>query len=194
VLTCDISQDAVKMRELLNNFGYSIEYSYNYTPEKLPIINLSPNDNGLFFNIYNPDTTITTKLKFPIGAPILLGGETELENGYSVYHFSRCVHSECRIFIEQESGHISAFERTGLSTKYRRRFAVNGLKNATVYYFPEQYCCEYLPCATGEDNFIRPEYDNDWVPYYHTVFGKGFKGTNKNGMISFIMVAKKFLK
>ena len=193
ILICDISEDSNKMRELLSNFGYRIEYSYNYKPEKLPMINLSSSDNGLFFNVFNPDTTVVTKLKFPIGAPIFIGSETEIENGYSVHHFARCEHRECRVFVEQENGRISAFERTGISTKFRRRFALNGLKNATVYYFPEQYCCEYMPCATGEDNFIMPEYDNDWQPFYHPVFGKGFKGENKNGMISFIMVNKKFM-
>ncbi len=194
VVRCDVSSNAEDMRKLFSDFGYKVEYTYNYTPEKLPIINISPCNNGMFFNAFNPDTTVTTKLKFPIGAPIFIGGETELENGYSIHHFSRCEHRECRIFIQQESGRISCFERTGLSTKFRRRFAVDGLKNATVYYFPESYCNEYLPCATGEDNFIQPVYDKEWEPYYHPVFGKGFKGTNKNGMISFIMVNKKFMK
>ena len=105
---------------------------------------LSRSNNALVFSTYAPSTTVETHLKFPLGAPLLLGYETELRDGWSSYRLPRAEHKECRIFIEQESGVVSAIEDIHNSFKFRRRIAVSGLQNATVRVFGESYCADQI--------------------------------------------------
>ena len=83
-----------------------------------------------------------TKLRFPLGAPIFVGYDVELEDGAAVYHFPKAEHAECRVYVEQEGGVVSVKERAPVSAKFRRRIEVNGLKNATVRFYGERYCKE----------------------------------------------------
>ena len=83
-------------------------------------------------------------------------------------------------------------EEAPVSEKYRRRIAIKGLKDATVYYFPEKYCEHFIQVAlNGPD--CTPEFDTEWVSVYDEIMGWGFKGKNKNGKLSFLMPFKKFL-
>ena len=88
---------------------------------------------------------------------------------------------------------MSAFEEAPVSEKYRRRFAVNGLENATVYYFPEKYAEKHLAVTTTQLGDITPVLDEDWVQIYDPVFGFGFKGEGKNGKLAFLMPFEKYL-
>ena len=132
-------------------------------------------------------------MKFPLCAPILLGGETEIENGFAKYRFNRCEHRECRIFVQQNSGVISAHEEPPVNGKYRRRFAVEGLNNATVYYFPERYCKKVKCIAITSHPDITPILDVEWEEFYDPTYGHGFKGVNKNGKLAFLMPYQKYL-
>ena len=71
---------------------------------------------------------------------MLMGYETQLKNGRSTYHFPKAEHRECRVFVQQQSGIVGARELPPVSYQMRRRIEVNGLQNATVYFFPEEYC------------------------------------------------------
>jgi len=103
-------------------------------------------------------------LKFPLGAPVLMGCETELRDGFATYQFARAEHRECRVFVEQKEGVIGARERTVVNDDYRRRFAITGLQDATLRYFPEtdaMGAARYSDYATGGDT--TPEYLSDWT-------------------------------
>ena len=78
------------------------------------------------------------------------------------------------------------------NAKYRRRFRIGGLCDATVYYFPEAYAADF--CAVTSESLDRtPIYDTAWTPYEDPVFGKGFVGKHKNGSLAFCMPFKKYL-
>jgi hypothetical protein len=66
------------------------------------------------------------------------GMEIKLENGESVLRFPRADHRECRIFIEGDDSVISVKENAPVSAKFRRAIRVEGLKNATLRFFPER--------------------------------------------------------
>lgn len=99
----------------------------------------------------------------------------------------------CRIFVQQNFGIISAHEEPPVNGKYRRRFAVEGLNNATIYYFPEQYCKKVKYIAITPQPDSTPILDETWEEFYDPVYGQGFKGVNKNGKLAFLMPYEKYL-
>lgn len=134
----DINASFEALREALAAFGYEIGFERRKDGCKVPTMAISRADNAVFFSVYNANTTTKTKLKFPLGAPVLIGAETELEEGFSTYHFSRCEHRECRFFVVQKEGVLSAKECAPVNARFRRKILLAGLKDATVYAFPEK--------------------------------------------------------
>lgn len=190
----DIKSAPEEIRKALKNFGISIDF-VRKTDKKPPTMTISRSNNGLFFSVYSVDTTADTYLKFPLGAPILLGGETEIKDSAAIYRFSRCEHRECRIFARQKSGIISAHESTPTYFKYRRRMKVSGLEDATVYYFPETYC---QGDAAVTHPYIHadssPEYDDSFKPFYSEEFGWGYKAEHISGDRFFLMPFEKYIE
>ena len=126
---------------------------------------------------------------FPLGAPILMCGETEIRNGHSVYTFSRSEHRECRFFVVQESGVISVREQTPLSPSIHRRIKLKGLTNATVCFFPET---DYIETAAvgssilfGQDT--TPHYDGSWKLINDEKYGRYLYAEHLNGDFDFFM-------
>lgn len=191
VVKADISDNPEKLRESLERFGYEIKFEARRENADLPVVMTTRSDNATFFSVYSPDTSVDTLMKFPLGAPILSGGEAIIENGFARYRFSRCEHRECRIFVRQKDGVISCHEEPPVSAKYRRRFYLKGLDDATVYYFPEKYCDKFM-AATSIPPDVTPELDEGWELYYDEVFGYGFKGEHKNGYLSFLMPFERY--
>ncbi len=194
VVFADIHGEPTALVNALQKFGYDIRFKRKNANAKLPVWNVTRSKNGNFFSVYNPDTTTDTLLKFPLGAPILLGGETEIQGGCAVYRFGRCEHRECRVFVRQESGVISAMERAPVSGKFRRRFRIQGLQDATVYYFPESDCCGEIAVETEEAEWRAPEMDGGWTPYYDEVYGTGFKAEHKTGRLCFMMPFPQYVR
>ena len=192
VIKTDTKDSPSVLLEKLSSFGYDIQFETKENNVKLPTIAITRSDNATFFSVYNANTTTDTFLKFPLGAPVLLGSETQIENGYAKYHFSRCEHRECRVFIKQNDGVISAHEAAPVNEKYRRRFFISGLKDATVYYFPEKYCDRFI-AATENNADKTPELDDAWEPICDSIMGYGFVGKHKNGRIYFLMPLAKYL-
>ena len=189
VETVCVEDNPSAMLEKLEKFDYQIRFNTRKNVIKLPVWNMARSNNGNFFSVYNPDTTTNILMKFPLGAPVLQGEETEIVDGFAKFSFSRCEHKECRIFVKQTDGVISASEETPVSFKYRRRIKVTGLKNATVYYFPEEYCKNYIAVTKTHPDYT-PQLLDGWTPIYDDVFGAGFKGENVSGTISFLMPRK----
>ena len=188
----EFSQNSSAMRKGLKKFGYQIDFLNKADDDKrLCVWNTVRNNNGLFFSILNMDTTRGISMKFPLGAPVLIGGEMEIEQGKGRYHFSRFEHRECRLFVEQKSGVLSCFEEAPVSAKYRRRFAVEGLEDATVFYFPESYCCHHgvITKSYPDDT---PVLEEGWEEIYDETFGYGLKGTHQNGRLAFLMPFEKY--
>ena len=142
----------------------------------------------MVFSTYAPSTTVDIHLKFPLGAPLLLGYETELKDGWSSYRFPRAEHKECRIFIEQQSGVVSAFEDIHSSFKFRRRIAVTGLQNATVRFFGESYCADQVVgMLNSRKNGCRLSEEFDGEIVHSEEYGTYFEARNVTGEMRFLM-------
>lgn len=125
-------------RAVAAQLGTSIRVVKPTTGTRLPVLFGARCRNGFFLSGYAPSTTAELRLRFPWGAPILLGTETWLEDGHSSYVMPRAWHRELRCFVEQkESGEVSCAEVYAGMIGFRRRTLLKGLKNATVTFFPE---------------------------------------------------------
>jgi hypothetical protein len=118
-------------------FGFETIYHKKKQDSKEPVIMLSRHENAFYYSGYSPDTTVTVKLRTPLGAPLLLGEETYLEHGRSIYHQSRAWHKECRIFVTQETTEVISCKDIAPASYFMyRRIEVTGLRNAKVYVAP----------------------------------------------------------
>ena len=133
----DFSSCPSEIREKLAEFGYSIKFERKSDGVKPNALTISRVENSLTFSVYSPNLTTDTLLKFPLGAPIFTGTDTEIRDGHAVYRFGMCEHKECRVFVKQESGVVSLKEVAPVSINYHRKLTLSGLDNATVYIFPE---------------------------------------------------------
>ncbi len=167
-------------------FGYEIRYAAKAPEVKVPTVAVSRCDGAYHFSVYNSNTTTDTYLHFPLGAPILNLGETELWEGASSYRFARGEHRECRVFIEQPFGVISCKEGPPVSAQFRRKLVIRGLQDATVCLFPEVGC----KAAVADGNHGR-DFITDLLPGFEEVhdpvYGTYLRGEHVTGCIYFLM-------
>ena len=131
------------MLRALAMLGFSISFA-RQKGVKPPVLMLHRSDNAYLLSCYSPSTTVRTKMRFPLGAPLLMGYEAQLENGCAVYHFPKADHREIRAFVVQEDGIAGCRELPPVSMEYRRRIEVFGLRHATVRFFAEACCKENI--------------------------------------------------
>lgn len=124
------------LRYALEEFGINCVIEKENPSVKNPVLTISRSNNAFIFSGYNPNSTITNRFKFPQGAPLLLGLETKLDKGNSVYTLPTSWNRECRIFVEQNDGIVSYKELHSGVKDIDKRFQVTGLKNATVRVYP----------------------------------------------------------
>lgn len=124
-------------RLLSRRYGWDIRFLSPTPSCKTPITLVHRHENGFFFSVYSPNTTVETRLTAPYGAPLLLANETALKDGAASYHFGRAQCRECRVFVKQNSGVVGCKEIAPVSFQARRRLEVSGLVDATVTVFPK---------------------------------------------------------
>jgi len=165
----------ILLRYALERFGVSVRVMRETVNTKPPVLMAHCSNNGYFFSGYVPDTTTELALKFPLGAPLMLGWETKLCDGHSVYRMPRAFHAECRVFVEQASDDVLSFrEVPSISYQVRRRLQVTGLHNATVRIFPETDC-------VGGDAVVLL---NPPVPYFvGRAFDRAWKQDENGGYL-----------
>jgi hypothetical protein len=136
------------MRLMLHAFGYDFAVTKDRAGVKAPLVCVARHKNGFFFSGYNADTLADLGLRFPQGAPVLIGYETRLVNGRSTYTMPRAWHRECRIFVDgQREGALSCVEQHSGQYGVTRRIRVTGLMNATVrIYAPPDVTPETIRC------------------------------------------------
>ena len=179
------TENAKCLREALSEFGYSISFTKKEEGIKPPTIGIARKDNALFFSVYNANITTDTHLKFPLGAPILCGTDTEITDEKSSYRFSRSEHRECRVFVKQTDGVISCREAPPVNARYRRAIKITGLKNATVFLFPEKGCESVVSIAEYTDYTPKP--DPRFKVVNDETYGNYFKGEHISGNIYFLI-------
>ena len=188
------------LREAVSAMGYRIihrKYSEERIESVVPALTVNRSNNGFWFSVYNPATTTETLLQFPQGAPILMGGETRITDGYASYHFARSEHRECRIFVKQKSGIISATERPPVNAYHRRAFRICGLEDAEVFFYPERYCSENAFVGMSKGHYTTdetPKYSDAFKLVHDPQYGTYYKAEHITGDFFFYMPRKEFCK
>lgn len=122
---------------LLSEFGWSIRFDKREWGARCPITMIARHDNALQLSGFTPDITSGIRLKTPFGAPLFTGSETVLRDGFASYRMPKSWHAECRVFVEQEEGFVSAAEHIAIEMCQRRQILIKGLKDATLRFLPE---------------------------------------------------------
>jgi hypothetical protein len=176
---------ASALRKAAERYGWCIRHDKKAEGIKPPTIAVSRFENAHLISAYSANTTTDTYLRTPLGAPILLGCETEIKNGFSSYRFARSEHRECRVFVEQQSGVISCREQAPVNNYYRRAIIIKGLKDATVRLFGEPYCP--IDASNSKSKLYRFVLDERFCEVEDPVYGKYLLGEHIDGDIYFIM-------
>lgn len=127
------------MNKALSLLGTDISFEKPFEVEN-PKLTLHRSNNAFIFSCFMPSNTVKTTMEFPLGAPVLNGYDTVVENNRSSYVFPKAEHKECRVFVKQKSGIVKCDEEPPVSAAYRRIIKVRGLDNAKICFFPENYC------------------------------------------------------
>ncbi|MCP4642195.1 MAG: hypothetical protein GY851_17255 [bacterium] len=128
----------VLARYTLAEFGYEFGAAKRVPAQRNPLVCVARNRNAFVFSGYCRDTTVDARLRFPQGAPVLVGYETRLDDGRSVYRMPRAWHRECRVFVDgQQDGTLACSEQPSVQYGVKRRLRVTGLDHATVRFYPE---------------------------------------------------------
>lgn len=126
------------LRLMLSEFGYSFQVEKPSVEIRDPLFVPAVKRNGFYFSGYQPSTLAKWHLRFPDGAPLLVGCDAWLKAGHAIYQMPRAWHRECRCFIRQaKSGAVSCAEQMPGEVGLRRRIIIRGLKNAAVRFYPE---------------------------------------------------------
>jgi hypothetical protein len=185
----NFADSVCNMRKLLKRFGYCIEFE-SKTERTIPnvmtipssnVMTISSVNNGLMFSAHSPNFTTDTLLKFPLGAPILTGTDTEIRDGYSVYRFGSCEHRECRVFVKQKSGVVTLKEVAPTSVAHHRKLYLLGLEDATVCIFPENRKEMKVDVSTSLFHDAVPEYDYRFARVEDERYGIYYKGESISG-------------
>lgn len=123
------------VREAVAELGWSVAFEKTSATRRSPVLTMSRHTNAFLFSTYLPDSTAGLRLRTPMGAPLLVGLDTDLRDGASTYHLQRASRYECRVFVEQTSGTVSCTERPPVMVNIDRRLCLEGLQNATVRFF-----------------------------------------------------------
>lgn len=173
--------DAIRRR--LADCGITVNISDDPAFRRAPVMTVSPYDGALWFSVYSPYMTAETALRFPLGAPILTSADAVLRDGCAVYHFARCEHRECRIFVDQPDGMVTAQELAPVNNQYHRKILLTGLKNATVCIFPENTADQTVAVGFANVNTreFTPDYDPVWTRVEDDRYGVYYRGEHVSG-------------
>jgi len=126
----------ILMRLVLSELGCTFGFDKATVDLRSPYNLVSRHDNGFYFSGYAPNTTVAQRLRFPQGAPLMVGLETEIAAGCATYHMPRSWHYECRVFVEQEAESIlSCVEQPTVMLGLHRRLYMTGFREATLRVF-----------------------------------------------------------
>jgi hypothetical protein len=128
------------VRHALGHLGWSIAIERRQPSDKACHLMVSRSRNGFVYAGYSPDDSTVYRLHSPLGAPILPGRDTQLVCGAARVPVNGWFHEECRVFLEQDGGEVGLHAIAPKHFRYRRRWALTGLRNATVHFFPETGC------------------------------------------------------
>lgn len=93
--------------------------------------------NAFMFAGFSPDDSVVYDLRTPFGAPLLPGRNTVLAGGRARLPANRWFHEPVRLFVEQSEGTVDVHAHPPANSHLNTCFKVDGLRDATVRFFPQ---------------------------------------------------------
>jgi hypothetical protein len=175
-------------RLALQQFGFSLRVGKRLPEQRGPAIMLHRCENAFYFSGYSPDTTSEILLRLPLGAPLLIGRETWLKDGQSVYQLPRAWYHECRVLVDQADGDrpLSCIEDTPRDNRYTRHIRIRGLNRANVTIFPYPGFENKVKISCGVERY---DTDREGTPVtkslIDTMYGPAWQCLDVTGSLSF---------
>lgn len=142
------------MRRILSKFGWDFLQNRESENNKQALLFIKRHDNAFYFTGHKPDTTVTTSIKTPYGAPLYNESQTIIKDGYAFDNFGTSFYNEVRVFVKMEDGIVSSKELP-VPKDLQRHLSISGLKNADLIFFP----------TIGAKLFLKKNiYDNNTIP------------------------------
>lgn len=136
----DFMDSSLIVRYLLTEFGYELFQTKHEESANQALLFVARHDNGFFFTGCKQDTSVTLQLRFPDGAPVIIGQTTLIGEGAATYALDRTFHDECRVFVKQkEASRVSSRENQPFPTPKKRairNITVSNLRDADVNIYP----------------------------------------------------------
>ncbi|MFD0961027.1 hypothetical protein [Paenibacillus chungangensis] len=151
------------VRVVLQQFGYTIAQNKFEQSSASALMFIKRHDNAFFFVGCKKDTSVSFRLRFPDGEPVITGQTTVVGTGHATYALDRTFHDECRVFVLQEcKSQVWCRELSAIPTRTKqsvRQLAISGLIDAALTLYP--------PFAALEAGLVelRVEHpDGDLIP------------------------------
>lgn len=131
---------SILARQMLSEFGYELRQTKQEEANKSNLLFVSRRDNGFIFTGCRQDTSVSLRMRFPDGVPVITGQTVRAGQGDAAYSFDRTFRDECRIFVEQQET-TNVFCREYMPNPTPRKSSVRfihvtGLREATVTIYP----------------------------------------------------------
>ena len=175
-------------RLALTRFGYVLRVRKVNPRQRTPAVMVHRSENAFYLSGFCKDTTVELQLRFPLGAPLLIGRETWLRDGCSTYQLPRAWNHECRVFVDQADGSepLSCIEDTPRDNRYYRHIRIRGLQNAVVMILPYPGYEERVKISCGVERY---DTDREGTPVdkalVRTPYGPAWICRNISGSLSF---------
>ncbi|RED54409.1 hypothetical protein [Cohnella lupini] len=168
---------SILARQILAEFGYDLRQTKPEEASKSALLFVSRRDNGFLFTGCRQDTSVSLRMRFPDGVPVVTGQTIRAGQGAAAYSFDRTFHDECRIFVDQqETTTVFCREYMPIPTPRKnsvRFIHVTGLREATVTIYP--------PLASLAAGSVEVRADNVYLEIQGCVFGDKLVIPNVSG-------------
>lgn len=173
------------LRHALAELGWSVVVERPSPGRESVHLMVSRTRNGFVFAGFSPLPEAVLHLKTPLGAPVFPGRDFDLTNGATHWPVWHWFHEECRVFVVQEEGRISMKPVSAKHPLYRRRWLLDGLKDATVRFFPETGCEGHTNVLLNTDQryfILGDAHESTWIDSPH---GRYLEMRGITGVVSF---------
>lgn len=141
VRQCDEWADASgALRSMLRHFGFMIAQNKYAQSSASALMFVKRRDNAYFFVGCKKDASVSFRLGFPDGEPLITGQTAVIGTGAASYALDRTFHDECRVFAKQDrKSQVWCREMSAIPTRKKqsvRQLAISGLADAELTVYP----------------------------------------------------------
>ncbi|MDF2648089.1 MAG: hypothetical protein K0Q73_3894, partial [Paenibacillus sp.] len=170
---------SVLVRYLLQPFGYSLFQTRVEEAAHHALFFVARHDNGFMLTGCKQDTSVTLQLRFPDGAPVIIGQTAVIDEEAVSYALDRTFHEECRLFVKQkQSSRVSSRENQPFPTPKKRT-----VRNISVYNLQDAEVTIYPPLAPLQAGIVEVKHGDQYLDLSGKIAGNRVRLSHITGTI-----------